>query len=78
MWYMKVSCKMCSCILIMAPWFAFKIIVCLVSITIRGWYVGAISMSMCVRYQIGPVGVLMVLGVHFCIGGNFLTGVRCC
>ena len=32
-------------------------------------------MSMCVRYQIGPVGVLMVLGVHFCIGGNFLTGV---
>ena len=40
--------------------------------------VGAISMSMCIRYQIGPVGVLMVLGVPFCIGGNFLTGVRCC
>ncbi len=66
-WYMKtfVSVKCGPYIiifffLIMAPYFVFEGIVCMVSTTIRGRYVGAISFCVCMQCQVWPAGVAVM------------------
>ncbi len=55
-------CKMWSLyyFLIMARYFVFEGIVCMVSITIRGRYVGAISFCVCMQCQVWPAGVAVM------------------